>query len=117
MQIQYISMLSVAQAAAQTSGIERLFSITGNLAGLDPQIADVVDFDYALEKYSDLLENDPKLIRSPDQLAQIRQQRQEAQQQQQAAEQSTAMVEGAKNLAQTPVGGGKTALQAMTGVG
>jgi|SRR5215467_1806804 len=117
MQIEYVSMLSVAQAAAQTSGIERLFSITGNLAGLDPQIADVVDFDYALEKYSDLLENDPKLIRSPDQLQQIRQQRADEKQKQEEMQQSAAMVEGAKNLAATPVGGGRSALQSMTGLG
>ncbi len=115
MEIEFISMLSTAQSAAQTAGIERIFQLVGQLAGIDPQAMDNVDFDYGIEKMSDLLGNDPKLIRSPEMLAMIRQQRAEQQAQQQAMQQSQAMVEGAKTLSEAEVGGGKNALQAMTG--
>lgn len=117
MNIEFISMLALAQAAAQTAGIERIFSIAGNLAGVDPSTMDNIDIDYALDKYSDLLNNDPKLIRSPAALAAIRQARAKQQQAKQAQEQGLAMAQGAKTLSETQVGGGKNALQMMTGVG
>jgi hypothetical protein len=117
MNIEFISMLSLAQSAAQTSGIERVFQVTGNLMAIDPAAGDNVDFDYGLDKMSALLNNDPRLIRSPDQLAAIRQQRAKAAAEQKAQEQSLAAVQGAKVLSETNVGGGKNALQQMTGVG
>lgn len=115
MEIEFVSMLSTAQSAAQTAGIERMFQIVGNLVGVDPQAMDTVDFDYGIQKYSDLMGNDPKLIRSPEALAAIRQQRADQQAQQQALEQARGFAENAKNLSATNVGGGKNALQAMTG--
>jgi hypothetical protein len=64
------------------------------------------------------MNNDPKIIRSPDELAAIRQQRQQAQQQQ-AQEAQAAQVEkyakSAKVLADTQVGGGRSALEGMMG--
>lgn len=114
--IEYISMLATAQAAAATSGIERLLQIAGGLAGVDPAVMDNIDIDYALDKYSSLMNNDPRIIRSPEQLAQIRQQRQQQQQAAQQAEMAEKMAAGAKTLSETNVGGGRNALQQMTGV-
>ena len=42
---------------------------------------DNIDIDYTIDKFSSLLKNDPRLIRSPEQLAAIRQQRQQQAQQ------------------------------------
>ena len=117
MNIQFVSMLEQAQSAAQASGIERLFGVVGNLAGIDPQAADNVDIDYGLEKMNSLLHNDPKLIRSQQQLAQIRQDRQRQQQQAQQAEMAEKLSKGASNLANIDVGGGQTAAGAMMGAG
>lgn len=115
LQIEFVSMLSTAQNAAQSAGIERIFQLVGQLAGIDPQAMDNVDFDYGIEKMSDLLGNDPKLIRDPKALAVIRAQRAAQQQQQQLLEQSRGWAENAKNLSSAQVGGGKNALQLMTG--
>ena len=115
--IEYISILSQAQAAAATAGIERLFSIAGNLAGVDPAVMDNIDIDYALDKYSDLMNNDPRIIRSPAQLAAIRQARQQQQAQQQQAEMAEKLAAGAKTLSETNVGGGQNALERMAGAG
>jgi len=114
--IEYISMLATAQAAAQTAGIERIFAVAGNLAGIDPAIVDNVDLDFGLDKMSELLNNDPRLIRSPDQLQAIRGARQQQQMQQQRAEQAEKLAQSAKVLSETDVGGGQNALAQMTGI-
>lgn len=115
MTIEFVSMLAVAQSATEAAGIERLLGLSGNLVGVDPAAMDNIDLDFALDKYSSLLNNDPRLIRSPEQLAAIRQQRQQAQQAQQQAEMAEKLAAGAKNLAAADMGGGTNALQAMTG--
>ena len=101
MDIEFISMLATAQAAAASGGIERLFSIAGNLAGVDPAVMDNIDIDYGLDKYSALLNNDPKLIRSPEALTGIRQARQAQAEQQQKAEMAEKLAAGAKTLSET----------------
>lgn len=115
MNIEYVSMLSQAQQAAAASSIERVLSLAGNLAGVDPQAMDNIDVDYSLDKYSSLLNNDPKMIRSADALAQIRQQRQQAAQQAQQADIAQKLSMGAKTLSQADTGGGTNALQQVMG--
>jgi hypothetical protein len=114
-QIEFVSMLSTAQAAAATSGIERVLGLAGNLAGVDPAVMDNIDIDFTLDKYSSLMNNDPRMIRSPAQLAAIRQARQQQQAQQQQAEMAEKLAAGAKTLSETDVGSGRNALQAMSG--
>ena len=70
--IEFVSMLATAQAAARTAGIERLLQVAGNLVGVDPSTMDNIDIDFTLENYSTLMNNDPRIIRSQDQLAAIR---------------------------------------------
>src|SRR6266852_2172208 len=114
--IQYVSMLSLAQQAAKTAGIDRLLQIAGSLAGIDPAVVDNLDIDYALARYSNLMNNDPRLIRTPDQVAKIRTQRAQQQQQAQVAQQADTaqkLAAGAQTLSQTDVGGGKNAMSAM----
>jgi len=116
--IEFVSMLAQAQEAASASGIERVFGVAGNIAGADPAILDVIDFDYGVMKYSSLLNNDPKLIRTPDAIAQIRQQREQQQQQAAMAQQADTaqkLAGGAETLSNINVGGGKNALQNLTG--
>lgn len=116
--IEFVSMLQTAQDAAQAGGIERLLGLAGNVAGVDPAVMDNIDVDYTLDKYSSLLNNDPRIIRAPDAVAQIRTQRQQAQQQEQiAAQADTAqkLAVGAKTLSETDTGRGQSALQALTG--
>src|SRR6516225_7184828 len=117
-EIDFVSMLEVAQDASQMAGIERIMQMVGQLEGVRPEAIDVVDTDYGIMKASHLLNNDPKLIRSPAELQQMRQQRaQQAQQQQMAAQADAAqkLSAGAKNLSDVDVGGGQNAVQAMLG--
>lgn len=115
--VEFTSMIELAQNANQASGIERLFNLIGALAGIDPAAADNVDIDYGLDKISYLYNNDPKLIRSPQALAAIRQARDKQQQQASiAAQADTAqkIAGGAKTLAETPMTGGSL-LTKLTG--
>lgn len=114
MNIEFVSILAQAQQAAASTGIERLLQLAGGIVGVKPEIMDNIDLDYALDKYSDLLNNDPKIIRSPEALTQIRQQRQQQNQQAQQAQIAEQLSKGAQTLSQTDVGGGQNALQAMT---
>jgi hypothetical protein len=114
--IEFVSMLQQAQQAAQSAGIERVLGLAGNIAGIDPAVMDNIDIDYALDKYSFLLNNDPKMIRSPEALAQIRAQRQQAQAAQQQADMAEKLSKSAQVLSQTDTGAGVNALQAMGGV-
>lgn len=115
--ITYSSMLSQAQNAAQTAGVERLFSLAGNLAGIDAAVMDNIDVDWGFDYMSNRLGNPPRLIRSPEQLMAIRQQRQQQQNQAQQAEMAEKMAQGAQTLSQTNIGGGQNALQSMLGGG
>lgn len=115
-EIKFKSMLEVAQSAASAAGIERIFSLVGQVAGVEPQIMDTVDFHYGVSKISELLNNDPRLIRSAKELAAIqaqRQQQQQAQQIDQSADTAQKIAQGAQTLAQTPMGGNRNALQLL----
>ena len=114
--VEFVSMLATSQAAAATGGIERLFAVAGNLVGIDPAVMDNIDIDYAIDKYSSLMNNDPRIIRAPTELASIRKQRQDQQAQDQAAARAEQMAKAGQTLSQTDVGGGQNALQKMTGV-
>jgi hypothetical protein len=116
MEIEFVSMLQQAQQAAQSAGIERLLGLAGNLAAIDPAAMDNIDVDYSLDKYSFLLNNDPKITRSPDALNQIRTARQRQQQQAERAQQAEQLAKAGKTLSETDVGGGQNALQSMIGV-
>ena len=71
-QINYVSMLKQAQDATAAGGIEALLKLGGELEGIKPGSMMNIDIDYAIDKYSALQNNDPKLIRSPQALAQLR---------------------------------------------
>lgn len=111
--IEYTSMLTISQRAAQAGSIERMFQITGQIAGIDPQAVDNIDFDMALDVYSNLLNLDPRIIRSPADLAAIRVQRQQQQQAQQQTEQISQLAQAGANASQIDVGGGQNLVQKM----
>lgn len=103
--IEFVSMLLTAQQASAAGGIERMLGLAGNLAGVDPSVMDNIDIDYALDKYANLLGNDPKMIRSPEQLAEIRADRAQQQQAMQQAEMAQQLAAGAKTLSETDASG------------
>ncbi len=115
MDIEFQSMLAQAQDAAQAASIERVLGLAGNLAGVDPGVMDNIDIDFALDNYSSKLNNDPRMIRSPDALQAIRQDRAQQQKQQQQAAMAEQLAKGAKNLADADTGGDNALTSIMGG--
>jgi Bacteriophage head to tail connecting protein len=114
-QIEYVSMLAMAQRATATTGLERAFAFAGNLAGSYPQVLDVFNPDEAAREYADLLGTSPKILQDSAVIEKIRANRAQQQQQQQAMATTAAGVQGAQVLSQTPVGAGQTALSKILG--
>jgi hypothetical protein len=112
--MEFVSMLAQAQDATAAGSIERVMGFIGGIVGVAPDVMDKIDLDYAVDKYSTLLKNDPKIIRSKDAVEQIRQARMQQNQQAQQAAIAEQLSKGAKTLSETNVGG-TTALDAMAG--
>jgi hypothetical protein len=114
-EIEYLSMLSEALASNKGGSIERLFAQVGNLMTIDPAAGDNVDIDFGLDALASAWGVDPRVIRSPDALKAIRKQRAAQQQAQAQQQQMLAATQGAKNLATSPMGPGRNALQSLAG--
>lgn len=116
-QIEYVSMLTIAQRAAATAGIERTYAFAGSMAAIYPEVRDNLNPDETIRYYGDLMGNPERVFTDRRQMALIRQQREQEAQEQQAAQLTAAGVQGAQVLSQTPVGAGNTALDLMLGTG
>lgn len=113
---QYISILAQAQKMAGTAAIEQESAFVGTLAGAFPEVKDVFNPDEALRAHAEMLGGPPKMIRAPEEVAQIRAARMKAMQAQQDQANAMAAVQGAANLSKAKVGGGN-ALEHILGVG
>ena len=109
--VEYISILAQAQRMVGTAGIERLTGYIGNLAAVAPEVVDKIDLDQSVDEYGEMLGVPGRVVRTDEQVAEIRQQRQQAQQQQQAAEQALAAAEGAKTLSEADTEGNNALTQ------
>jgi hypothetical protein len=114
LRVEYTSILAQAQKALGVSSIERTVGFAGNLAGMNPEVLDKLDMDQTLDEYAAMIGVPPTMLRSDDQIAQIRQQRAEAQAQQAQAEQLSQSIQGAKLLSETDVSS-PNALTAIAG--
>lgn len=114
LRVEYVSILSQAQKAVAASGIERAIQFTSLLAQVQPDAFDKINSDVAQEEYFNAIGVPPTLLRSQDEVDQIRQARAQQQQQQIMAQQAAQMVDSAKTLSETPTTG-DTALGAIIG--
>lgn len=120
--IEFISMLALAQKGAATGGIERLIQIVGAMAAVYPTAKDNVNSDALVREYNELLGNPQKILYGPDEVAAIRQQQaQQVQQEQQmqamerGAQAMGAAAPAAKVLSDVDVGGGQSVLSKLLG--
>jgi len=114
-QVDYISMLAMAQKGIATAGIEKLWAFAGNLAAVKPEILDKLDADQTIDEYANALGVSPKIIVSDEDAAAVRQGRAQQAQMAQATEMAATAAQGAKTLSETDVGGGINAMQMMLG--
>lgn len=111
--LEYMSMLAAAQDAVQTSGLERVFQVIGNSAGVHPEVVDCIKWDDSIKYYGARLAVPPSLFPTAEEIAAVREARAKQQQLATNAELSKGAADAAKNLSNTNVGGGKNALETM----
>src|SRR6185437_5419999 len=103
-QIEYVSMLALAQRAAATAAMERTAGMVGQMYAIYPEVKDVLDPDEFLREYAELLNTPHKILRPAEIVAQLRQAAAQKQQAQAQLQLGMAAVQGAKTLSDTPVG-------------
>lgn len=121
--IDFVSMLALAQRASTTGGMERLAALIGNMVGVYPEIKDVMDPDNFIREFSELLGNPQKILRGPEDVAEIRRAQAQRQQQHeqaaamnQAADTAATGAQAAQTLSNTEVGAAGNALSMMLGI-
>ena len=112
-EIQYVSILADAQRSVGTATVERAYQMVGELSGLVPDVLDIPDWDEGIREYFAMLGVSAKTLKSRDRVASDRQARQEQLEAQQAALVGKELTDAAKNLSETEIGSGGTALDAM----
>jgi hypothetical protein len=114
MKIEYISMLAQAQKMVGTAAIEQITGFAAQLAAVYPGVTDNIDADAAVNEYGDMLGVPPKIVRSADDVAAMRDQAAKEQKAAQATSTLPNVVEGAKTMSETKLDT-NSALDALMG--
>lgn len=115
LKVEYISLLAQAQRSVGAASIEEEASFVGGLAQVFPEAVDNYNVDEAIREHATLIGTPQRVIRSKEDVQQIREQRAQAQQseQQMVAAQQAAMA--AKTMSQAKVGD-QNALERLAGI-
>jgi hypothetical protein len=114
LEVEMISMLAQAQNAARVQSIERTTSYIGSLVASFPQAGDKLDIYNAIDKHSDAIGTPSGVIRSNEEAQKLADARARQAAAAQAAQAGMALVQGAKTLSETQVGG-RNGLEVITG--
>lgn len=100
LKIEYISTMAQAQKLVGIGGLERFANFAATMIKLsgDPSVADKVNFDEMLDEHGTASGVPPKVIRSDEEVAAMRQQRQQAAEAQQKMAMAEQASKAAKNL-------------------
>ena len=119
LRVEYISVLAQAQRMVAIGGIDQMVNFVGMTAQMNPNTIHKINFDEAIDEYGEAIGINPRIIRSADEVAGIREQEaQQAQMQEQMAmaQQGAAI---AKDASQIDTGGDNAVadlIRAQTGV-
>lgn len=105
LRVEYISIMQQAQKLAGLSAVERFTQFVMNLAQADPSVLMKVDTMELVDNYGDITSMRAGIIRSDEDVAQMKQQQAQAQAQQAQMQQLQQGAEAAKNLSQTDMNG------------
>lgn len=120
--IEFVSMLALAQKGAATGGIERLMQIIGSVTPFYPQAKDNINIDAVIREYNELLGNPQKILFGEQQVTEQRAEAlKQAQEQRQmamvseAAKAAGAAAPAAKVLSEVPAENGTNVLGRLLG--
>jgi len=115
--VEFVSILTQMQRMVGLGQIERTASFVGNLAAVFPEGVDKLNTDEMIDEYAERAGTPPKLIRTAEEVAKIRQQRAQQQNAAKMAEMAPAVQQGAdaaRLLSETDVNG-QSMLDTMLG--
>jgi len=110
--VEYTSVMAQALRGSGLAAVTDLLGIAKQIAQVDGSVLNVVNAEVSLREIADMLGTPAKILRSTEEVAEIAAQQAQAQAQQAQVERAQMAAATAKDLGQTPVGGG-TALDAM----
>lgn len=98
--IEYISPLAKAQRASEANSITDLLLAVRSMWEMEPQVIDNFNFDKAAKEMADINNISPDLLRSDEEVGEIREMRRQAEQARAALEEIPLAAEGAKGMAE-----------------
>jgi hypothetical protein len=101
LKVEYISLLAQSQQAIATGAIERFAGYIGNLAAVNPEVLDKFDMDQSADEYGEALGVPPRIVRSDEAVAELRQGRAQKQQAMEQGQAAMTAAQGAQVLSQT----------------
>jgi hypothetical protein len=101
LKINYQNPITQSQKLNESASIEKLLAGVMNLAQVNPEILDNIDFDKVVSKSADILGIDPDIIKNPVLVKREREQRQAQSQEQQQLEQEAQAVDTASKAKQS----------------
>lgn len=117
LKIDYISMMARAQQSQDILGIQDTAAYVGSLASINPDVVDKFNFDQSVDEFGELRGLPQGVIRSDDEVGELRGQRQQQQQQAMAMEQGMQAAQGAKVLSETSTTEENLLSDLMAGIG
>lgn len=105
LKVEYVSILAQAQRRVQMGSLEAFTGYVGAIAGLKPDVVDKVDFEQSIDEVAGALGVPPKIVRSDDDVEDIRISRAEQEAQAQRALSMQNMIESGKTLSETDTAG------------
>ena len=122
LKVNFVSLLAQAQKMAAMPAVEQTLGLVGNLAAVYPDVLDNINADEAIRIAADIKGTPEKMMRSAEEVEELRKQKAEAQAAQQQAAELAAMAQPAKDMAEaarlmseTPTNGAGNALTDMLG--
>ena len=96
--VEYIGLLAQAQKAAELNNIGSTMAFAGQIIAMSPEATDAIDFEAAMRTYFDRAQMPADILRSPEEIANIRAQRAQAQAAAQEQAREAQALETAKTL-------------------
>jgi hypothetical protein len=100
LKVEYLSIMAQAQKLVGVGSLERFTGYVSGLAQVDPTVLDKMNFDQNIDVYADMISAPPSIVRTDEEVAEIRGARSAQQQQQQQLANLQAGAKVAKDLGQ-----------------
>lgn len=114
LKVEYVSIMAQAQKLVGLSSVERFTSFAAQVASVDPSVLQKINSDELIDTYAEITSIPPKIVRTDEEVAEIRDNQAKAAQAQATMEALKQGAGAAKQLSETDISG-DNALTALAG--